>query len=319
MKSLNYLLYRTKYRFGKYIPLKNPVDVSLELSSHCNQWCSYCYHSKENKAELPFKKGFMDLDLAENIIWQAAAMEVPSLKFNYRGESTMHPEFKRITTLARQLAFGFRFQDRLTNSNFKFNPDREDVFEGLCNQTKVKISFDSFIPSVMETQRGGSIHKIALANIDKFYNHPKRKNTEIVIQAVRTELNKDEDIAGESKKRWPEAKISIRDVVAGRTESSANYDALVVKDRHEERQSCIQAHVRMIVHWDGKVGPCCPAIRNDLIIGDATKTGLYEIFNGYQAKALRSDLNSKKAFDSEPCKTCSSFESFKGYKPSWHA
>jgi radical SAM protein with 4Fe4S-binding SPASM domain len=306
-------LYRFKYIYGPQLNHRKPVDVSLELSSSCNQRCGYCYHS--DQSNLPFSKGLMDTRLASMIIDQCADLGVNSIKFNYRGESTMHPSFKFLTHHARSWASGSTFIDRITNSNFKFSTDNEEIFQGLSYQTKVKVSFDSFIPSVMEKQRAGSIHKLCLDNIEKFYNHPSRikYETKIVIQAVRTLLNKDEDIAGEVKRRWPEAQVSIRDMVAGRVDKDLS--ELENRERDtSERQTCIQAHSRIIVGHDGRVQACCPDIGSKLILGDANKETIYDIWNSEKAKKLREALKNKKAFKNEPCKSCSSFESYKGYR-----
>lgn len=316
LHELNYFCYRFKYRFGKILPLTSPVDVSLELAALCNQSCGYCYWSKPK--ELPFPKGTMSFDTAAKIIRQAADLGVPSLKMNWKGESTLNKDFAKITAYAKKHAIGGTFVDRLTNSNFKFKNDREDIFDGLCNQTKVKISFDSFIPEVFEKQRAGAIYGLAVANIDKFYNHPNRKNTEIVIQAVRTNLNKDEDIEGESKKRWPEAKISIRDVVGGRVEKDISEYEHRSRD-NSDRQSCLQAHVRVIFSAEGKAFPCCPDIGHKLCIGDIKTQSLKEIFNSAEAIKLRKSLKDKSAFQSDPCKNCSSFETYKGFRPNWNS
>lgn len=319
--NLSYFWYRFKFRHGKNLPLRTPVDVSLELSSECNQKCIYCYHAASNEPNLKFVKGLMTKDLAFKIIKESAAIGVNSLKFNYRGESTINPHFAEITAYAKSLARGSTFIDRLTNSNFKFMTNREDIFKGLANQTKVKISYDSFNKEVFETQRAGGDHAKTTRNIDKFYNHPARikSGTEIVIQAVRTKLNKDEDIAGLSKKRWPSATISIRDVVEGRLDNEI--DELANKHRDtSERQSCLQAHVRLMVHWDGKTNPCCPAIDNNLIIGDLNRKSVKEVFNSMIAKELRKDLKSGRAFKSRPaCMNCSSFESYKNFVPTWNS
>lgn len=294
--------------------LTAPVDVSLELSSTCNMYCEYCYHSYQDK--LPFTKGIMSRPTGHKIINNAAELGVNSLKFNWKGESTINPNFKLFTSHAKQLASGSVFIDRLTNSNFKFRTDREDIFEGLCNQTKVKISYDSFRKDVFETQRAGGDHDITTRNIDKFYAHPLRKNTEIVIQAVRTNLNKDEDIAGQAKKRWPEATVSIRDMVAGRVEKDLT--ELEHRERDtSERQSCLQAHVRVIFNWEGKAYPCCPDTGEHLCLGDIHKENLAEIFNGAKAKFLRKQLKCGDAFKMNPCKGCSSFETYKGFQPVW--
>lgn len=313
--NLAYQLYRFKYVYGKHLNLKVPVDVSLELSSYCTNSCGYCYFA--DRKNLPFKMKFMDYNLAKKVIYEASQLGVHSLKFNYRGEATMHPNFGAITSFAKDLAHGSTFIDRLTNSNFNFRFDREDIFQGLCNQTKVKVSFDSFQKEIFEEQRKGSNYERTLANINKFYNYPGRNNV-LVIQSVRTNLNKDEDLYGEIKRRWPNALASVRDCVEGRVEKDLS--DVVVKHRDEsDRQSCIQAHVRLMVRSDGSVGACCPDIGSRITLGNAKDMHISEIFNSQAAKETRKMLKNKSAFKTDPCKGCSSFESYKGFKPSWNS
>jgi radical SAM protein with 4Fe4S-binding SPASM domain len=256
----------------------------------------------------------MDLDTAKFIIADAASWKVPSIKLNYRGESTLHPDFNQITKFVKDHADSKTFIERLTNSNFNFKNGSEDIFEGLCNQTKVKISFDSFIPEVLEKQRAGAKFDRIMKNIDDFYNHKKRKNTEIVIQAVRTLLNKDEDILWQAKKRWPSALVSIRDMVGGRVD--ANLEGLENRKRDSsKRQSCIQAHARIIFDWQGNAQMCCVDLKSKFKLGNIADKTIYELFNSEKAKQIRESLLNKKAFNFDPCKTCSSFESYRGYVP----
>lgn len=318
LNELRYTAYRLKYRHGQKLPLKKPVDISLELASSCNMSCAYCYHA--DKKNLPFKMGLMPKDMALDIIGQAADLGVHSLKFNYRGEGTLNPHYTAITTFAKTLSGGSTFIDRLANSNFKIpRGKRADKFVGLANLTKVKISYDSFRKSVFEHQRSGGDHDLTTENIDLFYNHPARikSETQMVIQAVRTKLNKDEDILHETKRRWPEAEISIRDMVAGRVEK----DVSEFEDKKRDfsnRQACKQAFVRIIFTHEGKALPCCPAIKEDLVIGDYHSESVQAIFNGRKAKSLRQLLKNKGAFSEiDACANCSSFESFKGYQAPW--
>lgn len=310
----NYQKYRFKYRYGQSLKLVVPVDVSLELASICNMSCVYCYHAA---SEVPFHKGLMTKEVAFKIIKDAAQCSVPSLKFNWKGESTINPEFAAITRYAKSLARSSVFIDRLTNSNFKFRNDRDDIFDGLCNQTKVKVSYDSFRKDVFETQRAGGDHALTTANIDKFYNYPGRKDTEIVIQAVRTKLNKDEDLEGEVKKRWKHTTLSVREVVDGR-KSETITDLENNKRDTSCRQSCLQAHVRLIFNHDGEAFPCCPVVDESLPLGNIKTKSIHEIFNGWKATNLRKDLKDKSAFGRyKACTNCSSFESYKNFKPSW--
>lgn len=313
LNKFKYDFYRFKYKYAPQLYLSRPVDVSLEIISACDLSCLFCYHN--DKKNLPFKMGKMDTKLAFIIIDQCADLGVHSFKPNYRGESTLHPDFEIITRHAKLQANGMTLMDRITNSNFNFNTENDSIFRGLANQTKVKVSIDSFRKDILEKQRKGAVYERVMANIEKFYNHESRikSETKIVIQAVRTLLNKEEDIEGISKSKWPEAEISIRDMVSGRI----NKDLTDLENKKRDlnnRQSCLQAHNRLIVGYDGRVQACCPDIGSQLILGDANKETIYDIFNSEKAKELRSSLKNKTAFASEPCKNCPSFESFKGYK-----
>lgn len=314
MDRIFFAAYRYNYTRAPKLKHARPIDVSLELTSHCNQACSYCYHAEKKP---PFTKGFMSLETAQLIIAQAAACEVPSIKMNWKGESTLNTHFLAITRLAKEHATRSTFIERLTNSNFKFPLGRDDIFEGLANQTKVKVSFDSFIPGVMEKQRAGSNPGLAESNITKFYNWRGRE-TEIVIQAVRTQLNKDEDLHHEIKKRWREAGVSIRDMVKGRIENEF-VNENDVRDRGEGRQSCVQAHARLIFNWNGIAFPCCVDITESMPLGDIHKTDLGQIFQSDEALKLRKALLDKSAFACGACKSCSSFESYSGYEAPWNS
>lgn len=312
--NFKYHLYRGKYHFGKYLNLKRPVDVMMELSSYCNLRCNYCYHS--DKKNLPFKQKHMSREIAYKIIDQAAELGVNSLKFNYRGEGTLNPDFRAISKYAHDKANGSTFIDRIVNSNFSFPTNRIKILDGMSYHTKIKISFDSFIPEVFEKQRKGANFREVFGNINDFYHHHREPHNEVVIQAVRTKLNYDEDIEGNVKKYWPEAKVSIRDVVAGRKKD--DIDEYEHKKRDfKSRQACKQAFVRLVFTWDGMALPCCPDIKEELVLGHIENNSLEEIFNSEFARQLRKDLKSGKAFDLDPCKTCSSFESYKGYKTKW--
>jgi len=288
----------------------------LELSSKCNQVCNYCYHSEKDKSKLPFSLGYMNKDLAIEMIRQGALLNTRSIKFNFRGESTLHPHYKEILQYAKKKSGLFTYIDRIANTNFKIPKSRrEDVFTALENLTKVKISFDSFNPEVFETQRAGGSFDLAFKNIDLFYKRIKDKglNTKIVLQAVRTQLNKDEDFEGIAKSHWPDIEVSVRDMVEGRIERDLR--KMAVKKRDVSlRKSCIQAHARLVILHNGLVQMCCPAIKEELIIGNAKRESLYNIWNSRKAKKIRESLIDKSAFKYNPCLTCSSFESYKGYK-----
>ena len=274
-----------------------------------------CYHAKPK--EITFSRGLMPGETAEKIISEAARCNVHSLKFNWKGEPTLNTEIYSISHFAKSLAKGSRFIDRIINSNFKFNSDRDDIFEALKMMTKVKVSFDSFNANVFEEQRDRGSHGKILDNIDKFY-HMKNRDNILVIQAVRTALNKDEDIKTMAERFWPKALVSIRDMVSGRVDSDLSH--IETKKRSfDERTACIQAFSRLIFNIDGSAFPCCPDTKEEACLGNINELSMRVIWNGDKAKRLRENLTNGLAFNFEPCKSCSSFESFKGYKANFHS
>lgn len=317
MQKLNYLIYRLKYRYSRILKLKTPVDIALELSSFCNLSCPYCYHADKHT---PFPKKFMSVGIARQILTSAYHAGVPSIKFNWRGESISNPYFRFILTLAESYSErkpGQAFIDRILNTNMNFQENHTDIFKGMQTLTKLKVSLDSFDSVVYEKQRRGGRLDIVLRNLDIFMQNYNLK-TKIVIQAVRTNLNANEDIKGEVKKRWPGAAVSIRDCVDGRT---GNSDNLANKTPYKQRIPCLQAYSRLIFDGNGNAFPCCPVYNNKtntrLLLGNIKWDTVEEIFNSDKAIALRKGLKTGLKFSIEPCKSCSSLESYKGYKPNW--
>lgn len=254
----------------------------------------------------------MTLDTARKILKEASDFGVSSVKFNWRGESHLNKDFFEITSYAKELGF----IDRISNSNFNFDTDSEYIFRAFCNQTTVKISFDSFNKDVFLAQRQGANFDRIFDNIDKFYHHPLRKN-KIIIQMVRTEANKNEDFKTLVNSLWPNAHLSIRDVVPNRVVGGSDYTKLDLAS--QKRVPCLQAYARLIFDHSGNATCCCPDIETQLNFGNIHNKTLKEIWNNKDLKQLQRALKNKAAFEFEPCKSCSSLESYENYKHNWNS
>lgn len=314
-----YKKYRAMYNNSPWLDLNKPVDIALELSSHCNLRCPYCYHADNDG--VPFLKGMMDKETGLRIIKDAYKLGVYSIKFNWRGESTLSPNFLKFTRLAHDFSkksIG-PFIDRISNTNFNFLHDRDDIFEALSMLSKLKVSIDSLNKTVYETQRARGDFDLICKNLDKFHDKYS-DNTILVLQAVRTNLNKDEDLENDFKKRWPKAIVSIRDCVDNRT---VNDHDLSYRDREKiDRIPCRQAFARLVFDWKGNAFACCPGFdektNKPLKLGNINDMSIEEIFNSSKAKSLRLGLKEGWAFKShDVCKNCSSYETYAGYQPSW--
>ena len=70
--------------------------VDIELAAICDLACPFCYRQY---VATPDK--FMDKKLAFKLIDQASEMNVPSMKFNWRGEPLLNPELPEIISYAK--------------------------------------------------------------------------------------------------------------------------------------------------------------------------------------------------------------------------
>ena len=86
-----------------------PLNVDVEIASLCNLFCNFCFISDgsfDKEIRKPAddgksKRRLMPKELAFKIIDQSAEIGVPALKFNWRGEATIHPDYSEIIQYAR--------------------------------------------------------------------------------------------------------------------------------------------------------------------------------------------------------------------------
>lgn len=301
--KLNYFIYRLRWKFAKYLKPRKPLCIDLELSSICNLKCSFCYHS-DNKIKFP--KQFMNYNAATQIILEAARLKVPSLKFNFRGEPTLYPDLLRILTIAKYHSTHNTFIDRIINTNLQFDTDREDIFKALLTCTTIKISIDTLNESTYEKQRGSKDYLRVVQNLKKLYS--MKTNQRIVLCFVRTIYNAKEDF-NKIKDIYPDIEISVKDFVGGRNSRS--------KSPQGKRKVCTQAFTRLIITSNLDMQLCCPDITTSYVLGNYKNTLIQSAFNSKRANWLRMALWDGMAFEIQPCKNCSSYESHKGWKGNW--
>jgi len=306
LKNINHAAYRFCWKYAPYIHPKVPVCVDLELSSVCNLRCGFCYHANE---KTPFRKAVMSQELASHALLQAHKIGVPSVKFNYRGEPTMNPRFYEITSLAKELAGAYTFQDRIVNTNANFGFDYSDkVLDGILNCTTIKISVDSFVPEVYSRIRKGGNHAKMLNVIDQIVQ--RKTDQRVVLQFVRSELNRHEDIKTLAVAYYGDAvEISVREEVKGRSGNASG--------PLKETKACHQPYARMLVLYDGRLTMCCNNYMEAqcMMVGHLYQEGIFRAFNSDKAKRFRKMLVSGQAFQMEPCRSCDSRERYTTFAP----
>jgi len=298
-----------------------PLNIDIELSSLCNLACPFCFIAdpefdkgiKESKYQGISKRRFMDLNLVRKIINESAAIGVPALKFNWRGESTLHPNFSEILNHASTITHSNGVDKRRpaffellinTNGNCPYT-----AINGLMKCTKIMISLDSMNPETYRKMRVKGNLLTAKKTINELIvkGHPN-----IWVRRVITKENKNEDFMDVVKKEW-----------GNRVKASEHY--CFDRNHHGDgehgeymgadlgRQYCGYPSQRLIISSSGLVYPCCIDTHETMPVGDFNKQSLLEIWNGDKMRDLRKELR-QGTFNSNICDGCTSWMSYQSPK-----
>lgn len=346
-----YAAYREAWKNAYISDPPIPLNIDIELASVCNLSCPMCFYGEaEWNAEMSKpatdgkpKKRLMPTEMALSVIDQAAEIGVPALKFNWRGESTMHPDYSEILEYARSWAV---MQKLVRNSNpypstlssefgewkqmqMTLKPDgkpyvfrtrirqafheilvntnancKDHAIDGLMAATKCMVSLDSTIPEIYAVQRKGGRLERAIEVIKELI---RRKHPNLWIRRVITKENSHESF----KKR-------VDEIFGGTGYKVSEHHCMDrgdgIHQTHNpekyERTYCGYPSQRIMVASDGTCYPCCVDTDGTMSMGDFKKQNLLEIWNGEHFKRLRIELRGNE-FSSKICRKCESWMSYK--------
>jgi radical SAM protein with 4Fe4S-binding SPASM domain len=290
---------------------KIPLNIDIELASLCNLRCPMCFYGEAewNKTmaqkswdDKP-KKRIMPTLMAGKIIDDAASIGVPALKFNWRGESTIHPEYSKILTYAaaKIIRSGPAFFDLLVNTNANCKPE---AIDGLMAATKCMVSLDTTLPEIYKIQRAGGNLDLAISVIKELI---KRGHPNLWIRRVVTKENCHENF-----------KENVDKIFGGKGYFVAEHQCMDRGDgAHQthnplsyERTYCGYPSQRIMVASDGLCYPCCVDTNGEMPIGNIMKQSIKQIWDGEPMRKLRDELK-QNDFKSEICKKCESWMAYK--------
>ena len=296
---INYFLYRVKWFLAKWFVPKYPVHVDFELSNICNLKCSFCPQSLEIKDWEPL---VMKFDMYKKIIDEIQG-KVSSIKFNLRGESTLHPEFIQFLEYTKG-----KFIDSRVNTNGQYR-DISISRAMVENLKEISFSVDAFCADTYKMIRGGDYYllKKNINNCIYWANYTKA-NTKIVLSFTVTEANKLElqDFVTYWRRKYHNISFRIRPVW-DRTSEERNRGTL-------KRKNCYMPNRRLVVAANGDVYPCCVQWHKPFtILGNVNSESLLNIWNSFSLQFIRIFLTSFDTFYHElpdSCKNCDSSESY---------
>lgn len=304
--------YRKAWEDAERIDPPVPLNVDIELASTCNLRCPMCFIpdpefesfiSQKSDDGQPLRR-HMPTEIALKIIDQCAEIGVPALKFNWRGESTLHKEYSRIVRYAADKAV---FLELLANTNANCS---YRAIEGLMACTKVMVSLDSMDPDIYQKMRvGGNLERAKqVISILVGRGHPN-----LWIRRVLTKLNEKENFFHAVKKEWGDKVKTSEHFCFDRNKTKQTEVSGCEHDGdYTERQYCGYPSQRIVIASTGLAYPCCIDLHETMPIGDLRRESIGDIWNGSRTRELRATLRGLDTKEwSQTCRNCESWMSYR--------
>jgi len=134
-----------------------PLEVVVEITTHCNYSCIHCFRNLMK----PSEHGFMDLDLYRKLLNQLEEINVKKLTFTGWGEPLVHPHVLDFLSEAKKRGFHI-----LLNTNGSLLAEyAEDIAK--IGVDGVVVSIDSADPDLYEKIRVGGAFDSVLSGVLK--------------------------------------------------------------------------------------------------------------------------------------------------------
>jgi len=290
----DYQSYRNAWDKAFSVDPPIPLNVDIELSSVCNLKCPFCPLSdpsfKRNK-----NKYFQVYQLGKIII-EADRMRIPSLKFNWMGEPTLHPFFNEIM----EYAASFNFYDLLINTNGNY---KAEINKGLMYATKVMFSVDSVHEATYNKMRPGGNRDKVIFNIGALL---KAGHKNIVARRVITTDNQDEDFESAIAAIFGSS-VSVSEHYVFDRNSSYKYQTKYIENL--KRKYCGYPSQRLVIDTDLNVFPCCADYNKNMLLGNIKEKSLMEIWRSQRLRVIRAQLRKRK-MPSKSCVNCTSWMAY---------
>lgn len=275
-----------------------PIHLDIETTNACNLRCPMCPRTimALDKAG---KVGFMDFKLYKSLIDQGAENGLCSVKLNYLGEPLIHPD------VVRQV----RYTKEKGIIEVMFNTNAVTLTEKLSRKLldagldSIFFSVDSPYPEKYNEIRVGADFYQVVRNIKKFielknklgYKHVQTRVSMVMMENTRQEL--------EDYKKFGLEELGVDAVGYGELSEYPLRGDKYPKYFNPDFV-CAQLFQRMFIMWNGVVTPCCVDNDREMVMGNARKEKLKDIWRNEKYKKLRNTHIKGRYYEIPLCRKC---------------
>jgi radical SAM protein with 4Fe4S-binding SPASM domain len=288
-----------KRRFLREMHNPKIETAFLELTNKCNLRCKMCIYQKMQE-----KTGFVSRSFFQSCVDQLAEIGVGALNLHFGGESLLHPEFYNFL----KYAISKRGQGKIssvgwTDNGMLFNQKIADLVVSL----KVDFIFFSLdgVGEVNDNIRLGSKYSVIEKNI-KYLLEKRGNSTKPAVKLLAVDYGKTEEQKLDLYQEWVHLvdEISlIPSILPDNTWENKDAISKQVKTFSPPPFCCFPLNT-IAIGWDGKVTGCCLDYVFRMVLGDATKEPLKQIWEGDRFQQFRKAVLTNNFSAGSPCYKC---------------
>jgi radical SAM protein with 4Fe4S-binding SPASM domain len=294
LDKLPYLVPRLK---GDYLKDDTaPPSLQLEPTNYCNIRCISCPRDRMER-----EKGYMDFNLFQKIIDDAAKTGVKRVHLYLHGEPMLHPDIVRMIAYIKSKNIGISMA---TNGMLL---DREKSISilksGVNSADYITFSILGCSPETHEEIMKGVKHEKVVQNITDFL--ALRKEYRIngpIIQTIFYQMPENVNETDSYMAKWEN--IVDHALCSPFSNSFAKYKKGSNCLIQQRRKTCRSIWERLTIYWNGAATICCEDVDGDYVLGDLGKQSIKQVWNCDRLSSIRK-LHREKKFDEIPlCQRC---------------
>ena len=291
---------RNMQKYFSGFSVENPTlnTVNLELTNICDLHCVMCKQSQR-------PKGYMDIQLAADILAEAAKLNVKQIALHTVGESILHPKIGEIIRLSKQYDF-YVYLD--VNGNSLDQKKAEEIIN--AGLDSIKFSVDAATNDTYgKIRRGGDFTKV-FENMKYLRSLRDEKKSSLKLFTLFI-ISRDNEHELEQFKEImrpvvDEIQYNILNNAAGRMRKEQFNEIQLEKFCvPNDLGLCANPFTRLVITWQGEVSMCCIDFNLDMHIGTYQRGNLMQIWNGDRAWKVRRAMIEKREEDLPIiCRSC---------------
>ena len=304
MKAFRFAQFLVHYHLQSEKLPYPPAILFVETTALCNLTCSCCARSVRQS----LKNGYMEMGLFSRLMEEAKAFR-PIVTFHLGGEPLMSNNIFSMIEMAKQEGM---FTTLSTNGTLINSETGRKILESGLDQMRIDFSPNK---EAFERVRRGAKWETVYEGIRDFAELKRRagKRKPVVLIGYGTILSQGTHQASEFSTLSAILDGAADEIIKVDMHNWAGKFADMTHDkrpfsfpRHSSKYyPCDHLYTGLPVTWDGKVVACCHDLNYELVMGDANKDSLCEIWNNDRFTYLRRKLKLREFENIKLCRNCS--------------